>query len=415
MSYLKEYDAIPPANVRARLALTTGWIRTDTRPFFAELRERRPIFSTPAYTFVTRYRDVIEVLDRDDVYTVQIYAAKMDPSVGPTMLARDRQPLNWRHKSIMRTMMPREESPRVRGIIADIAQSVLSNVKPGGRLELINDLARYVPYQVVSRYFGFPGPDQATIYRWSKATQTAFFKNLQNDPAPQQAAVAAGQEMSKYIAELIGGGAVPKDTVVGRLLNTAYPDGVGLNQQEMISNICALLVGSMETTQQAIAQALEQILLRPPVMTAAVEAARAQNYSVLAAIVWEALRFNPINPLLFRVVGTDTVLAAGTSRETRLRAGTLVFACTASAMWDGDEIENPDMFVPGRPSYHYLHFGYKAHECLGIYIGEEMVIETIRCLLLRGPRLIEGDEGKIDFKNGPFPEAFHIVLDGAAS
>ena len=92
---------------------------------------------------------------------------------------------------------------------------------------------------------------------------------------------------------------------------------------------------------------------------------------------------------------------------TPINAGTLVFACTASAMWDELEVPNPDAFVPGRPSHHYLHFGYKAHECLGIHIAEVMVSEAVRQVLLtKDVHLLEGAEGKIDFDGGPFPERF---------
>jgi cytochrome P450 len=38
--------------------------------------------------FVTRYRDVQEVLSRPEVFTVRDYAPRMDPSVGPFMLVK---------------------------------------------------------------------------------------------------------------------------------------------------------------------------------------------------------------------------------------------------------------------------------------------------------------------------------------
>ena len=421
MSYLNQYDAIPPADAAGRVGLVTRWIRTDTRPFFAELRDCRPIFQTPAYTMVTRYRDVVDILSRDDIFTVQPYALRMDPTVGPTMLARDRQPLNWRHKSIMRSMMPMEDMPSIRDTVGAIVEDILNQTQPTGRLDVINGLGRAVPCRVCGEYFGFPGPDTASMYRWSKATQTDFFKNLPNDPQIHQAALAAGQEMAAYLTGLIaqrrqdlasGVGTDRKD-VLTRLLQTSFAPGLGFNPAELISNMSALLVGSMETTSQAIAQALEQILKRPPLVPKAIDAAKAGS-PAFDAIVWEALRFNPINPLLFRLTAADTVLASGSDYETRIPAGTLVFACTASAMWDEREVENPDAFVPGRPSHHYFHFGYKAHECLGIHVGELMVLESLRRLLLRpGVHLLDGDEGKIDFQGGAFPERFLIALGGS--
>ena len=156
MSYLNEYDGIPTSNDAARIALVNRWIATEARPFFAELRERRPIFQTPACTLVTRYRDVISVLSRDDIFTVQSLALKMDPAVGPVMQARDRQTLNWRHKSIMRTMIPMEDVPKIRHMVASIVSPILEKATLTGRLEAVNELGRAVPYRLCGDYFGFP-------------------------------------------------------------------------------------------------------------------------------------------------------------------------------------------------------------------------------------------------------------------
>lgn len=45
MSYLSQYESIPPSDVQSRKAIPVGWLRTDFRPFFAEMRERRPDLS----------------------------------------------------------------------------------------------------------------------------------------------------------------------------------------------------------------------------------------------------------------------------------------------------------------------------------------------------------------------------------
>ena len=420
MSYLNEYDRIPPSDSAARAALVDRWIATEPRPFFAELREKRPIFHTPACTLVTRYRDVISVLSRDDIFTVRPLCPKMEPAVGPTMLARDRQPLNWRHKSIMRSMIPMEDVPRVRQIVASIASSILEKAKLTGRIEAVDELGRAVPYRLCGDYFGFPGPDRSTMYRWSKATQTDFFMNLQDDPKIHQDAILAGQEMADHLKGLIAQRKSEESArcntectdVVRRLLQTHFPPGLGLDSAEVITNISVLLVGSIEPTSQAIVKILEQILLRPEVLAAALQAANESSLDAFDEIVWEALRFNP-NPLLFRLTSTSAELGSGTPYVTHVSAGTLIFACTASAMWDEREVPNPDAFVPGRPSHHYLHFGYKAHECLGIHVGEVMIAETVRQVLLtKDVHLLEGAEGKIEFHGGPFPERFVLGFGG---
>ena len=162
-------------------------------------------------------------------------------------------------------------------------------------------------------------------------------------------------------------------------------------------------------------QALRQILLRDDVRAQATAAAAEPDPAKFDAYVWEALRLEPINPLLFRFTARDSIVAAGTARETQIPRGTIVFALTASAMSDEDLVPEPDSFRTDRPEFLALHFGYGHHTCLGRYVGAMLIPEVIRRVLQRpGVHLLPSPDGDVDFKGGPFPERFVIGLDGAA-
>jgi cytochrome P450 len=460
MSYLEQYDSIPADQPQQKVAQASRWLREEWRPFFKELRENRPILPTPAFTLVTRFKDVQEVLSRNEVFTVRLYAPKMDPVAGPIMLARDNTPYNWREKSIMKAMLQPEDLPAVRKLVGRLADEALDRHAASGRIELVNQLARLVPVQLCGEYFGFPGPDVQTMFRWSKTAQTNMFKNLGNNPDIHAASVQSGKEMTAYLTDLLskkrpprsngtsGQGQQPagqeaffarllrllkelfggeqagrpqptpaaaspngEDDVFARLLKTHFPEEVPFDDLRIIANMMALLIGTVETTSQAIVQSIEQILLRPDVFESALRAARGGDDQLFDAYVWEALRFNPINPLLFRYCESDYTLAAGTSREHRIPAKTTVFACTASAMFDATEIPDAETFRTDRPPYHTMHFGYGDHVCLGKYVGMVMIPEAVKRVLLRpGVQLIPGDEGKINFQGGPFPEQFNVRL-----
>lgn len=419
-SYLAAYDAADDAT---KVGLVTKWIRTDWQPFFRELRENRPILRTPAFTFVTRFHDVTEVLSREEVFTVRPYQPRMDPVVGPFMLARDATPLNWREKGIMQAVLKPEDLPEVRALAGRLADESLDAAAAVGRIECVGTLGRYVPTCIVGDSFGFPGPDLASMYRWSKATQTNMFKNLQNDPAIHEAALQAGAEMKEYLTQLLADkkaavaaceGDQAQD-VFSRLVRTSFPEELEFDDTRILSNIMGLLVGTVETTSQAILQSLEQILLRPEIHAAAAEAAQAEDPATFDSFVWEALRHNPINPLVFRLSVEDYTVAAGTDRRTLIPAGTLVFACTSSAGFDADVVPDPEAFRTDRPEYIGLHFGYGHHTCLGRYVGSVVVPEVVRRVLLRsGAHLLPAPAGKIDFQGGPFPESFWIGLNGGS-
>ncbi len=419
MSYLEQYDN---ASIDQKVQLVTRWIRTDWRPFFKELRENRPIFETPKFTFVTLFKDVQEVLSREEVFSVRLYAPKMDPVVGGSfMLARDNTEVNWREKSIMQTMLQREELPAVREMCGKIADESLDKWASSGKIEVVSQLGRYVPVRICGDYFGFPGPDMESMYRWSRATQSDMFKNLQNDTQVHEESVKAGEEMRAYLSQLLKQKKEKiaqecdrtrlEDTFT-RLIITQFPKDIPFDEQRIITNMAGLLVGSVETASQAIVQALEQILLNPTTFQPALEAAKANDNESFDKYVWEALRFNPINPLVFRYCEQDYTLASGTSRAKQIKANTIVFACTASAMFDASELTEPETFSLERPKYHYMHFGYGHHTCLGKYIGMVEIPEVIKRILLRpNIRLIPGESGKIDFQGSPFPERFVIAYD----
>ncbi len=74
-------------------------------------------------------------------------------------------------------------------------------------------------------------------------------------------------------------------------------------------------------------------------------------------------------------------------------------------MFDPYAFENPDEFDSDRVWYHHFNFGFGSHECLGKYVGMVLIPEMVRQVVLR--REIKS-VGKIDYEDGPFPEAYNL-------
>ncbi|HYD70959.1 cytochrome P450 [Azospirillum sp.] len=416
MSFLQQYDAAP-ADQKAKLLFY--WVQTNPQALFAELRANRPILVTPppGPVLLTLFADVQEVLSRNATFTVRPYAPKMDPAVGPYMLARDDTVYNQRDKSVMRALLRQDDMPAVAAMAARRAAEAVGEVARSGRIEVVSQLSRRVPIEVVGEHFGFPGPDLATMMRWSKATQHDMFHNLTNDPKVHQDSVQAGAEMRAYLGRLIPArrqalAQVPADDTLSRMLLTHFPEVIGFDDERIVSNTMGLLVGAVETTSAAVVQLLDQLLDRPDVLAKAVAAAKANDDATVAAYCWEALRFNPINPFIVRLGVADYTVAAGTPRATTIKAGTLVLASNASAMMDAAQVPDPEAFTPGRPDYHYMHFGYGAHTCLGDQVSLAQVSQMVKALLLKpGLKRAPGSDGRPDFQDGPFPERFVLQFD----
>ncbi|MEU7835151.1 cytochrome P450 [Nonomuraea sp. NPDC049129] len=417
--HLERYDEALARDPISAFGLVREWLRSDWRALFAELRERRPIFVTPAFTVVTRFADVTEVLSRETVFSVRAFGPRLDAALGgPFMLGRDATPMNWRDKGLMQVMLDPRDVAGVRELAGRLADERLDIAWPSGGVEAVHGLFRPVALGVSATYFGFPGPDAQTLSRWTRAIVTDGFANFLGDPKIQAASVRAGSEMIAYLRErlterraaLRAGRRLPDD-VFTRLAATALPAEIGVDDERILINMAGLPLGFVESAPGAMVEAVEQLLLRPEVLAQAIEAAGDPDPARFDRHVWEALRFNPFFKLLPRLCERDYVLAAGTPRATMIPAGTLVLAAPASAMFDADVVAEPEEFRLDRPGHHQLFFGFGQHACLGVHPARVVICEAVRRLLLRpGVRLLPPPEGRVVRAGGIFPDRFVLGL-----
>lgn len=416
-SYLEQYDAAPEAD---KFRLVRRWLDTEPLPFFKELREQRPILVTPECTLVTRFDDVREILQLYKIFTVKPYVPKMDNY----LMAHDDDALHTREKSLMQFMLNRDDLPKVRTMVADIAGSILNNAN--GNIEVVNRFCRMVPATLVQQYFGLTGAKREDLIEWSYWNQYDTFHNHPFDllsPEMSKQIVDRHNETSKklgdYITMLIAKRFLAvkaekltfstiiklQDDIVTRMLRTGFAKESDFDIKRLGVNAGGLLIGAIETTSQAVAQILQYIFQHPQWLSAATAAAQKADPTEFDGIVWEALRFVPISSYLFRLTASEYTIAKGTDHETTVRPGTYVLPVTQSAMFDERAFESPEEFIPHRNWYHYFHFGFGDHECLGRYVGMVMIPEMVRQVLLKKSI---APQGNIDYKSGPFPESYTL-------
>lgn len=410
--YLARYDALRQTDPAAALMLLAGWLRTDWRDLFAELRARRPVLTTPAFTLVTRHADVTEVLSRPDSFTVGAYTSPMEAALGgPVMLTRDATPMNWREKGLMQVMLAPEDVPELRALTGALADEALDSAIPvdgadgtDGAIDVVGSLFRAVPLAVCARHFGFPGPDQRTLSRWSRAVMTDVTANFAGDPAVRTASVEAGAEMMAYLRGLVAARRAGPEggDVLGRLVRTRLPEELGFDDERIAVNTAGLLLGFVENAAGSMTNVLTRLLADPPLLARAVEAA--PDPERFEPHVWEALRFDPFLKMIARVSVREHVLASGAV----VPSGGLVLAAVASAMFDERAVDEPESFRLDRPGHVLLHFGHGPHACLGVHPGRTVITEVLRRLLLR-PGLRSG--GEIVRDRGVFPDSHVLHLD----
>jgi cytochrome P450 len=440
--YLAILDATAPEQ---QFPLVRQWMDAEPLPFFKVLRERRPVLVTPVCTLLARFDDVTDMLQQPRIFTTALYLPKMGNGI--YLMCHDDDALHTREKSLMQAVLNRDELPAVRAMVGRLARAALDGAT-NKRFDGIADYTRMIPARLVQEYFGLKGRDVRELMEWSYWNQVDTFHNLPFDLLTDERRAEivrrhdeTGKTLSKYVEELVAmrlgeldlemsaapilvlrrwlakigraftGKPAPtlSDDITSRVLRSHFPRPVEFDIKRAGINVGGLLVGAIETTSPAAAAVIQFLLERPALRDQAIAAARLPDPAQFDGIVWEALRFVPISPYLFRETSGAITLARATRFATDVPAGTLVLALTQSAMFDPSAFERPDEFVPTRNWYHYFHFGFGSHECLGRYVGMVLIPEMVRQILLR-PGLAA--EASMDFGDGPFPQHWPLRWTG---
>jgi cytochrome P450 len=362
---------------------------------------------------VTRFADVEEVLSRDADFEV-VYAPRMEMITGGAnfFLGMQDTPQYTRDVANMRLAVRRDDVTRtVAPFVARTAAAIVGAAP--GRIDAPQDLTLPVPAQLLGAYFGLPGPSQAAMIDWTTTLFWYLFNDLRAAPALDAKAVAVAAAFRAYLDEAIADRKIrptSADDVLNRCLAMQAAGLPGMDDLGVRNNLIGLMIGELPTLSKAAIQALDQLLDRPRALAAARAAALADDDEALGALVFEALRFNPLGPLIYRRAVADTVVAAGTLRACRIPKAAMVLAANLSAMFDPLTLDAPGQFRAGRPWEHYILWGYGLHTCFGAHINRVAIPALLKPLLRKsGLRRAPGPAGRIDFGGTPFP--VHLVLE----
>ena len=433
--YLAEYDKAADAD---KYPLVQKWMKSEPLLFFKQLREQRPVLATPECTLVALFTDVRDVLQMPKIFTVDLYKPKMGVTEDNPgyLMAHDDDALHYREKSLMQGFLNRDDIPELRELIKSASKKILDDAN--GDIEIVNDYCRMVPAILVQDYFGLDGIRKKDLIRWSFWNQYDAFHNQPFDLNSTEKSQHIVDEHNKVSEELVTyikallirkllsvkiGNLLSlplrilkrllklnrvrkaKDDMVKRMVRTSFAKEVDFPLIRVGVNAGGLLIGSIETTSQAVAQTIQFFIDRPNLLLQAKIAAKQETTDELDNMVWEALRFVPISPYMFRQTSEDYIIAKGTNRQTTIPKNTNVLVLTQSAMFDPYCFEKPEEFNPDRNWYHHFNFGFASHECLGKYIGMVMIPEMVRQVLLRDELKATSD---MNYKDGPFPEEYKL-------
>ena len=384
-SYIDRIDAAAPAQ---KWALARGFMLNESLPFFAEMREKRPLLELPELTMAFRFADCTMILRRHDDFGVDLYV----PKQGDYFMAQDDTADHWRDKSVMRSIIDYEQVPDMRAFIGETAGRILRDAK--GKIDAPKQLTRTVPVALVQKFFGLDQKDPEDLIKWSYWNQQDAFHNqpfdapfVENPDNIVKERKKANIRLALYIGRLVAQRIVSvklglaDDNSVSRLIRLSFSKGIKFPLKKVLFNAGGLLIGAVETTSHTVNNALAELFARPDVLVAARKAALSSDPKVFDGFVMEALRFRPAFPYFFRTCHRPTELAGATPFAHVVKPEATVLAVTHSAMFDASVFPDPDRFDPERSQADNFTFGYGLHECLGRPVAQVMVPEIVRqCL-----------------------------------
>jgi cytochrome P450 len=397
---------------------------------FALLRRIRPLSLFFGTLIVTRADDVREVLGRFDDFQLGQFIETGMPW-GPFIMTID-----WREQhaierrlleSVVNTAADKE---RIGAIVTNECQVRTDAFKALGQIDVVAHLAEPVVVRISAEYFGIP-PISGSIHRMADAMADLAGILMANPPVGSQPWIDSRRSIADVTTELLAQLSVRKtavaqgklasfDDLLGRLAALlGLPDHPLWFDEDWIRRyMTGLVAAGGSTIVRAVAHTVDQLLAHPDGLRQAQKLAARLDadpsnrdlMEELRLVLYEALRFRPMLPLLIRDCPRDTALANGTTRARLVPGGTRVLASPLAAMFDPEPVPAPWHFHVGRSPDEYLHFGYGDRHCFGRYIADMAMMEVLRAVL-RLPELARaaGSKGRINYQ-GPAPRSLVVTF-----
>jgi len=364
---------------------------SDPYAVYARLRREEPVHDSPlGFWMVTRYDDVMALL-RDERGSRELWRhneqyLRNHPGATATwvqFIANQVQFLDPPAHTRQRTLVSKAFTPRAiearRPVVEGIVAELLGKVAADGRMDVVSDLARPLPYRAICDLLGLPANDPRIEVSWITAIVRGLSTLVTADD--MKAAAEALERVSQFVIEVIDERrSHPAADLLSGLIE-AEEQGDRLGDEELVSLVINLFVGGSETTMNLIGSGIYSLLRFPDQL-----ALLRSDPSALRNAVEECLRFEP--PAQFQSRLTLAPIEVG---EVTVPQGQTLFLCLASANRDERRWRDPDRFDITRQDLQHLAFGYGIHHCLGASLARLETQVALSALIALPELALAGD------------------------
>ena len=368
--------------------------RADPYPYYDRLRTEAPAYRAPGGpTVLTRYIDVFATLRSNEV-SRDVEANAIVESTDEVGLRR-RERRRGGAKSILnldppdhtrlRRLVSKAFTPRqielLRPGIEQMVDAALDDAADRGGIELIDDLAFPVPFQVISELLDMPTDRADELRDWSQALTASL------EPAATltdlDAAEAAVLALVPYLIQVIEERrSAPGDDLLSALL-AVEDDGDVLSFEELISVVVLLYVAGHETTVNLIGNGTLALLRHPDQLDR-----WRHDPSLDATAIDELLRYDGPVQHTVRVAMQPMSFADATGGTVVVEPGHTILTVLGAANRDPAMFDDPHTLRLDRPNAaRHTAFSAGIHYCLGASLAKLEATVAITRLIRRFDRI----------------------------
>jgi cytochrome P450 len=335
------------------------------------LRRLAPVFAPHGAFFagrtflLTRADDCREILDRREDFLLGPVNERKILS-GDFMISLDPERRYRREKEIVHQALPADRLVLLEDIVDAAADAQLG--APIANPFEAAEFAERVTVAIVERFWGLradgarsdvvDAPEgqahaREVLRLWLRKLAIVLGSRETGNFGIREVGERCNEEFFAFVRQECGRRtqAAPGNDMIGHIFRESRWD-----PDVTARNVAALTMTGSAVVTKAFCHAFDQLLRHRDALDRARQAARrslpnralpAEREQVGRLLV-EALRFNPVFPILPRYCPRAATIAAGTPRETEIPAGSNVVVGAIGAMFDPLVVEEPERFGFGR-------------------------------------------------------------------
>ncbi|WP_018334056.1 cytochrome P450 [Actinomycetospora chiangmaiensis] len=382
-----EYDPFDPTFYTADPFGTYRWMRDEAPVYWSERWQ---------WFALTRFDDVRAAITDADLFRsfegMDIDDSRLEQVPPGSIGSMD----NPRHDQVRRVVQPYFVPRRIATMesgIRSVVRELVANLKGRTTLDIADELAWPMPFDVFFHLMGFPGRADATDEQLARRAQLETWthelkERIPGTPHLGPKAKAATAGVQQYFIDVLNERRHEhRDDLLTKMV-TADIDGTPFVPDDItpVSEVSGLMtilfLGGVESTA-GLTGTLFKLLAENPDQRALLQA----DPSLIPAAVEEAMRWATPLQLTARTTSRDVTLHGVT-----LPKGARVVLIPGAANRDDRRFPDPDRFDITRPPGRHVGFGEGVHGCLGAPLARlEARIALEEALPLLGDYELDGE------------------------